>query len=197
MYRSMYDLLNKSIDYSNEYKKLWDMIFTERYYIYNKIKYTFTGIFDKFIVLWKYKGTKCSCKEVIEELKLEEYPNWAPEEAVLRLCDFIINIHEFLMFEKNRIDIEANEAEKINRYYSDDEIIKKVPYRLYIKDKMIMDLIQELLYSLNYEYIIREEYKCFIIKKNVDAEETAKIVEDDNVSNKILEYNDIYQFYIY
>ena len=54
MYRSMYELLNKSIDYNNEYDKLWDMVFTERYYKYSSCKYTLTEIFDKFIVIWKY-----------------------------------------------------------------------------------------------------------------------------------------------
>ena len=50
MYKSMYDILNQSIDYNNEYDKLWDMIFTERYYQYNGVKYSLTDIFNKFIV---------------------------------------------------------------------------------------------------------------------------------------------------
>ena len=81
MYKSMYDILNQSIDYNNEYDKLWDMIFTERYYQYNGVKYSLTDIFNKFIVLWKYKGTKCSTEEVLDELEIVEYPKISVEEA--------------------------------------------------------------------------------------------------------------------
>ncbi len=189
MYKSMYDILNKSIDYNNEYEKLWNMIFAERYYRYNNVKYTLVEIFDKFIVLWKYKGTKCSSQEVIENLKLEKFPNSNIEEAILKLSDFIINVTQFLMFEKNRLDDEANKAEEFNRYCLSEEEIP-VPKRLYIKDKMMIDLINEILNSLNYEVVKKEDYQCFIVKKNVDAEETAKVIEDDDISIKILQYND-------
>lgn len=189
MYKSMYDILNQSIDYSNEYDKLWDMIFTERYYQYSGIKYSLTDIFNKFIVLWKYKGTKCSTQEVLDELEIIEYPNINVQEAILKLCDFIINIREFLIFEKNRIDNEADVAEEYNKYCPDGEEMK-VPKRLYMKDKMLNDLVNEILNSLNYEIIKKEDYQCFIVKKNVDSEETAKVIEDTDISTKILQYND-------
>ena len=86
MYKSMYDILNKSINYENEYYKLWNMIFTERYYKYNGIKHTLITIFDKFIVIWKYKGTKCSTEEVLEELDIGEYPEENVEESIIKLC---------------------------------------------------------------------------------------------------------------
>ncbi|MDO5564969.1 MAG: hypothetical protein Q4F88_07055, partial [Eubacteriales bacterium] len=163
--------------------------FTERYYQYNGIKYSLTDIFNKFIVLWKYKGTKCSTAEVLEELDIVEYPNTNAEEAILKLCDFIINIRNFLLFEKSRLDDEADEAEQHNRYCLDGEEVK-VPKRLFIHDKMINDLINEILNSLNYEILEKEDYQCFIVKKNVDSEETAKVIQDNDISAKVLQYND-------
>lgn len=189
MYRSMYDLLNKSIDYRKEYEKLWYMLFNERYYLYNGVKYALVEIFSKFIVFWKYKGTKCNCSEVMEELELQKYPTTTAEESILKLSDFIINIHEFLVFEEKRLNKEANKAEYLNEYCVQNEIMK-VTKRLYIDDKILVDLVKELLNSLNYEYIKKEDYQCFIIKKNIDAEETAKIIEDQNIVDKILQYND-------
>lgn len=189
MYRSMYDILNKSINYGNEYEKLWNMVFTGTYYKCNSHSYSLLDIFDKIIVNWKYKGTKCSSKEVMEELELQEHPNIAIEEAILKLCDFIVNIRAFLIFEKEKIDKEAEEADEYNRYCpSGEEVI--VPKRIYAKDKIMIDLVYELLNSLNYEIITKEEYQCFIIKKNTDAEETAKVVENEDISTKILQYND-------
>lgn len=85
MYRSMYELLNKSIDYRNEYEKLLNMIFTEHYYKYNSCHYTFIEIFDKFLVNWKYKGTKCNSSKIIEELGIEEFPSVSAEESCLKL----------------------------------------------------------------------------------------------------------------
>lgn len=143
----MYDILNKSIDYNNEYDKLWDMIFTERYYPYNGVKYSLTEIFNKFIVLWKYKGTKCSTQEVLEELEIIEYPNISVEEAILKLCDFIINIREFLLFEKGRLDNAADEAEQHNKYCFEGEEVS-VPKRLFMHDRMLNDLVNEILNKL-------------------------------------------------
>ena len=189
MYKSMYDILNKSIDYNNEYDKLWDMIFTERYYQYNGVKYSLTEIFNKFIVLWKYKGTKCSTQEVLEELEIIEYPNISVEEVILKLCDFIINIREFLLFEKSRLDNAADEAEQHNKYCFEGEEVS-VPKRLFMHDRMLNDLVNEILNSLSYEILKKEDYQCFIVKKNVDSEETEKVIEDNDISSKILQYND-------
>lgn len=185
----MYDILNKSIDYNNEYDKLWDMIFTERYYQYNGVKYSLTEIFNKFIVLWKYKGTKCSTQEVLEELEIIEYPNISVEEVILKLCDFIINIREFLLFEKSRLDNAADEAEQHNKYCFEGEEVS-VPKRLFMHDRMLNDLVNEILNSLSYEILKKEDYQCFIVKKNVDSEETEKVIEDNDISSKILQYND-------
>ena len=59
-----------------------------------------------------------------------------------------------------------------------------------ISDKLMIDLVYEILDSLNYEILIKEDYQCFIIKKNTDSEETAKVIEDDGIATKILQYND-------
>ena len=44
MYKSMYDILNKTIDYENEFSKLWNMVFTKKYYQYGSTKYTIIEI---------------------------------------------------------------------------------------------------------------------------------------------------------
>ena len=189
MYRSMYDILNKSIDYRNEYEKLWDMIFTGQYYKWENRKYTLVDWFDKMIVEWKYKGMKCSAQEVMNELQLQEHPKKNPEEEILKLCDFIINIRSFLNFKKQKIDDEADKAEMYNiQNYHFKQI--EVPHRIYVTDKILLDLVCEILESLNYEVLIKEDYQCFIIKKNTDSEETAKVIEDDGIATKILQYND-------
>ena len=187
MYKSMYDILNKSFDYDCEYKKLWEMIFSRRYYLYNSRSYTLIGLFNKFIVCWKYKGTKCSSQEIIKELEIEEKPKENIEEAILKLCDFIVNIREFLVFEKNKIDYQIKLGIKQDEYYITEEEMGET---IFMQDKILIDLVSEILNSLNYEVVKEEDYKCFIVKKNVDAEETAKIVEEDDISNQILQYND-------
>lgn len=187
MYKSMYDILNKTIDYENEYKKLWEMIFHERYYFYNGKSYTFIGLFNRFIVSWRYKGTKCNSQEVLEELEINDKPKENIQEEVLKLCDFIVNIREFLLYEKNDIEYHIGLGIKQDEYYITEE---EMGEPIYMKDKMLIDLVNELINSLNYEVIKEKDYKCFIVKKNVDAEETAKIVEDNDISNQILQYND-------
>lgn len=185
MYKSMYDILNKKIDYENEFSKLWNMLFTKKYYQYSNISYTLIEMFDKLIVNWKYKGTKCSAEEVVNELGIYDLEKLSIQEAILRICDFIINVREFVKYQKKEIDNEINKIMN-NRYYSD---VIELPSSIELYDKMMVNLVYELLDGLNYEVIQKEDYQCFIIKKNVDAEETAKVLEDEELSSKILQYN--------
>lgn len=37
---------------------------------------------------------------------------------------------------------------------------------------------------------MEEDYKCYLIKKNSDVEETLKVIADETLSQKILRYND-------
>lgn len=185
MYKSMYDILNKKIDYENEFSKLWNMLFTKKYYQYSNISYTLIEMFDKLIVNWKYKGTKCSAEEVVSELGIYDLKKLSIQEAILRICDFIINVREFVKYQKKEIDNEINKIMN-NRYYSD---VIELPSSIELYDKIMVDLVYELLDGLNYEVIQKEDYQCFIIKKNVDAEETAKVLEDEELSSKILQYN--------
>ncbi|MBR3003112.1 MAG: hypothetical protein IKF38_06130 [Clostridia bacterium] len=185
MYKSMYDILNKKIDYENEFSKLWNMLFTKKYYQYSNISYTLIEMFDKLIVNWKYKGTKCSAEEVVSELGIYDLKKLSIQEAILRICDFIINVREFVKYQKKEIDNEINKIMN-NRYNSD---VIELPSSIELYDKMMVDLVYELLDGLNYEVIQKEDYQCFIIKKNVDAEETAKVLEDEELSSKILQYN--------
>ena len=185
MYKSMYDILNKKIDYENEFSKLWNMLFTKKYYQYSNISYTLIEMFDKLIVNWKYKGTKCSAEEVVNELGIYDLEKLSIQEAILRICDFIINVREFVKYQKKEIDNEINKIMN-NRYYSD---VIELPSSIELYDKMMVDLVYELLDGLNYEVIQKEDYQCFIIKKNVDAEETAKVLENEELSSKILQYN--------
>ena len=103
MYKSMYDILNKKIDYENEFSKLWNMLFTKKYYQYSNISYTLIEMFDKLIVNWKYKGTKCSAEEVVNELGIYDLKKLSIQEAILRICDFIINVREFVKYQKKEI----------------------------------------------------------------------------------------------
>ncbi len=189
MYKSMYDILNKSIDYNYEYQKLWTMAFEKTYYSYNTRHYTLETIFDKFIAHWDYKGTICSTNELVTNLQLERFPTTSIEEALLKLCDFIINAREFILFQEYKINDEADAVEEHNRLFGSSKLIP-VPKRLHINDKLMIDLVNELLNSLNYEVIKKDNYQCFIVKKNVDAEEAAKIIEDSDLSSTILQYND-------
>lgn len=188
MYKSMYDILNKTIDYENEFSKLWNMVFTKKYYQYGSTKYTIIEIFDRLIVNWKYKGTKCSAEEVINELGFNDFENLPVQESILRICDFVINISEFIKYQKKEFDNKIKPIKDFNITASPSNKVK-VPLSIEVFDKMLMDLVYELLDSLNYEVTKKDDYQCFIIKKNIDAEETAKVIEDEDLSSIILQYN--------
>ena len=177
MYRSMYDILNTQINYYDEYNKLLIMINNEKMYTYNQQQYTLMDIFDQLIVNWRYKGTKCSAIEVVEMLKIPDYPSNDVIGDVLLLCDFIVNIRTFLEYMKKTIDDRNKDAKMKNSYNFGNYLCQ-----LHIYDKKLEDLVNIILKSLNYEVVIEDDYKCYLIKKNSDVEETIRVVEDENLS---------------
>lgn len=173
MSKSIFDILNKNVNYRKEYQKTKDMFLTAPLISgIGYTEYTYEYVFDSWIVKWKYRGTKCSLKEIMEEIEEETDCGKDPIKDCLYLCELILNIREFLVFlEKN--------------YYTN--------YGLFfnkIDDDMLLGNIFFILNNLNYKIYVEEDYKVLLVKKDADAINTATIVDDGDISNLIMEYND-------
>lgn len=174
MFRSIYDILNKNIDYSKEYKKIKKM-FLEEYFIDGSINhsYTYGQIFNNYILKWKYRGTKYSLKEILDEIEQNTDCGKDPITDCLYLCELILNIREFLIFAKK------------NYFMSDDNI-----YIGQFNDEMLIGNILYILKELGYCLHKEEDYKIILVKDDADAISTAIVVEDNDISNLIMQYND-------
>lgn len=174
MFRSIYDILNKNIDYSKEYKKIKKM-FLEEYFIDGSINhsYTYGQIFNNYILKWKYRGTKCSLKEILDEIEQNTDCGKDPITDCLYLCELILNIREFLIFAKK------------NYFMSNDNI-----YIVQFNDEMLIGNILYILKELGYCLHKEEDYKIILVKDDADAISTAIVVEDNDISNLIMQYND-------
>lgn len=173
MSKSIFDVLNKKINYRKEYQKIKDM-FLKSYLINgaNYEKYTYEYVFNHWILKWKYRGAKCDLKEIMKEIEEETDCGKDPIKDCLYLCELILNIREFLTFLKNN-------------FYTNNGL-----FFYSIDDDMLLGNIAFILNELNYTIHIEDDYKVLLIKKDADAINTSIIVNNDDVSDLIMEYND-------
>ena len=174
MSKSIYDILNKKINYKQEYQKIKDMFLNSHLIIGpNNYTYTYGYVFNSWITKWKYRGTKLNLKEVMEEIERETDCGKDHIKDCLYLCELILNIREFLVFLKEK-------------YYTNYG-----PGQFFIKldDDMLMGNIAFILNELHYKAYIEDDYKVLLVKDDVDTINTATIV-NDNIADLIMEYND-------
>ena len=169
---SIYDILNKDIDYKNEYNKIKDLFLN-----YNLIEgsigyqYTYEEVFDAYIMQWKYRGTKLCLKEIITDIESKTNCGENPIDDCLYLCELILNVREFLKYISNKYHLR-------DMYISD------------FNDRMLIETVEFLLKTLGYSSYKEEEYKILLVKEDADSINTALIVENEDISNVIMQYND-------
>ena len=95
---SIYDILNKNIDYRKEYKKIKNMFLNEYLLVGQTHDYKYNEVFDAYIMKWKYRGTKCSLEEIIEDIEREIKCGLDPINDCLHLCELILNVREFITY---------------------------------------------------------------------------------------------------
>lgn len=178
MRKSIFDLIDKEIDFVNEYARLYDLIRIEKLLEFNDCPYTYIKMFDKYISEWPYRGICTSFDEIAENIGITDFPNMSAEESCLYLCELILNIRKFFLDIKNRI--EPGECEFL--YDPND-----YDY-LCLNDKILIDNVNYIIQKLGYETKNIDD-KIILIKTNADVISTALIVEED-ISNLILNYND-------
>lgn len=169
---SIYDILNKDIDYKKEHNKIRDL-FLNYYWIKGSIncEHTYEEVFDAYIMQWKYRGSKCSLKEIINDIETKTHCGENPINDCLYLCELILNIREFLMYISKNYHLE-------NLYISD------------FKDNMLIDTVEYIIKTLGYRKHKEDEYKIILVKENADSINTAIISNKIEVSNLIMQYND-------
>ena len=118
---SIYDILNKNIDYKKEREKIKKM-FLVNSCINGSIRerHTYEEVFNNYILKWKYRGTKCSLKEVLSEIETKTNCGSDSINDCLYLCELILNIREFLIFAKKNY---YNPSENIFISGFDDEMM--------------------------------------------------------------------------
>lgn len=166
MRRSLFDLLDEELDCAAEYNKLFDMLYEATMKL-GGYQCSYVNLFDNFIKDWKYRGTFINAREIIDSINSKINPISNPEEAILYLCEFVLNIREFFIYKQTRIS-----------------------EGMIFKDKIFHDNVMTILDKLGYESFKEEEYKIKICVKNSDAATTAQIVEDINLAKLVLSYND-------
>ncbi len=173
MSKSIYDILNKKINYKNEYRKIKKMFLEEKFINLNYHgNYTYVEVFNHFITKWKYRGTKCSLYEIMKELETETNYGKNPINDCLYLCELILGIRKFLCF------MQTNNCSYCGLYIAE------------IEDSMLVGNISYILQELGYNTHIEEEYKVILIKNNTDAINTATIIDNKNIESLIINYND-------
>lgn len=184
MRKTIFDLISKNIDFRNEYERISSMIFNDKIICFDEEYYTYIEIFNKFIEDWKYRGICTNFNEIADNIGLTDYPSFSAEEACLYLIELILNIREFLLYKKEMLEPNYENYNRYGLYYDAEET------SLIINDKILYDNIMIILNELGYSYIKKEEYKIVLVKENADATNTALIVEDESISDTIMQYND-------
>lgn len=116
---------------------------------------------------------------MLDDLNLEDTCNSENEiEKILLLIDFVLNACEFVKFKQN----------KYNKEYF--ELDNKDVGLILVENNMLLDNIDIILKRLGYKKIKKEEYKIMLIKDKADSIVTALTVEDENIADLILDYND-------
>ena len=168
---SIYDILNKNIDYRKEYKKIKNMFLNEYLLVGQTHDYKYNEVFDAYIMKWKYRGTKCSLEEIIEDIEREIKCGLDPINDCLHLCELILNVREFITYISKK-------------YYLYDMNIN------IFSDELLIGTIEYILKTLGYSYYKEEDYKVLLIKEEADSINTALIVGNEDISKLVMEYND-------
>lgn len=120
-------------------------------------------IFNNKFRYWKYKNTYINVEEILEDIGLSANTNnECCLKDILNLIELIKNAEKFCQYEKSYVNSNATIFQNSN----------------YILDK------------LGYTTIEEEDYKILLVKKDVDALETALEVESQELSTLILSYID-------
>jgi hypothetical protein len=170
---SIYDLINKKIDYKKEYDKIKEMFLNYTLIETSQNNWeTYSYVFDNWILKWKYRGVKGSLKEIMEEIETETNCGKEPISDCLYLCELILNVREFLNYLRK------------NYYTNHGFFFNK------IDDEMLIGNITYILNELGYCKYKEEDYKILLVKKDADAISTAIAVSNIDVSSLIMQYND-------
>jgi len=177
MRRTIFDLLDKEIDYKKEYEKLYLMITNDSLLHYgNSSRYK--NIFNLFIKDWEYRATARDFDEVISMIFSNN--KFTDEENCLYLIELILNIRAFFLY-KNK----ESEDEKV---LINGGLVQ--PKTIRFNDQVLIDIIDYVLNKLGYVPYKEEKYKVILIKKDADAISTALVVKEENLINLIMDYND-------
>ena len=169
---TIYDIINKDINYEKEYKKIKDLVLnSDTIKCTNGLRYSYKYIFDSYIEYWKYRGTKLNIKEIISEIERKTNCGNDPINDCLYMCELFLNMREFIKYICRRHYIPGI-------YISDFD------------DKILLDTVEFLLKTLGYKTYKVEEYKILLTKEDADSINTALIVENEDISNIIMQYND-------
>jgi len=170
--RTIFDLLNGELNYEEEYESLRNLFLNENNIKYQRVWRTYEYVCNAYIEWWKYRGTKSNVKDIMNSIGLKSKPVFEYWEACIYLCEFILNMRLFVQ------KMQSYEGKDVYSY----DIID-------IEDKMLIDNINYILSKLGYKQVIKKD-TLVLLKNNSDAETTALIVEDDDLSINILKYND-------
>lgn len=164
MKRSIFDIIGKDINFKTEYHKLYMMFKNRNIFGESIYEYSVEEAFESILDEWKFRGTCTSVDEILEELNLQKYTS--VENAVndiLFLIEFILNAIEFISY--------------------------KYPYYI-VLDKILFENIYYILNILGYKTEKFGDYQVRLIQSDSDAIDTALIVEEDEISEIILQYRD-------
>ncbi len=179
MRKSIYSILGKRINFTNEYAKIYEM-FNDDYIIsWSCQSYSWSEFFEEFINEWKYRGTYTTVEEILYDLGLGKTCNKENEiEELLLLIDFVLNACEFVKYKQE---------EHRKEYFTLDN--KNIGL-IFIDNNMLLDNIDVILKKLGYKKVKKEKYKIMLMKDKIDSFETALIVKEENIADLILDYND-------
>lgn len=174
MKKTLYDLLNSNINYEIEYDKLRKSFFSDKLIRLNTIfVFSYSEIFNSWIKYWDYRGLNCDSKEIVSKIDSQKgRGNREYIKKCIYMCEFILNVRQFLKYIQ-----ESNE-------YSGGR-----PFD-YFDDALFIDNVLYILDKLGYDYKVVEKYKVVLYLKNSDAVETAIVINNKEVSDAIIEYND-------
>lgn len=179
MRKGIYEILGKNINLANEYEKIYDMFINDYIIKLHSHRYSWSDFFEKYIGEWKYRGIYTSVEEILDDLELSETCDSNNEiEELLLLIDFVLNACEFVKYK---------EKQHSKEYF---ELDNKNIGLIFIENNMLLENIEIILKKLGYKKVKKETYKIMLMKDKADPINTAIIVEDENIANLILDYND-------
>ncbi|MDD3048940.1 MAG: hypothetical protein PHQ89_03055 [Bacilli bacterium] len=173
MAKSIYDIINKKIDYKKEYSKIKKIFLDDCLIELGQNNWgTYSYVFNQWILKWKYRGVKQNIEEIMEEIEKETKCGKDPIIDCLYLCELILNVRTFLLYlRKNYL---TNYGFFFNRF----------------DDEMLVENIAYILNELGYLKHVEEDYKVLLVKRDADVISTALSIENVDISNLIMQYND-------